>query len=204
MTQILQAGDPAPKFVLTDAGEEQFKLKDLLGRWVVLYFYPRDNTPGCTLEAIDFSRLREDFTALDTVIVGISKDSCQSHRKFAERHQLSLVLLSDPDSTVQKSYGVWRPKKFMGREFLGTVRSTFLIDPTGSISRVWDNVRADGHAGEVLAELKRQREQWPHSLKNSQILEKCAVELVRTVRKKQALRQKAGLKKTILDRKKHD
>ena len=196
MIQILPAGQPAPQFVLADAGEEQLRLKDLLGRWVVLYFYPRDNTPGCTLEAIDFSRLREEFAALDAVIVGVSKDSCQSHRKFAARHGLSLLLLSDPDSTVQKSFGVWRPKKFMGREFLGTVRSTFLIDPAGKIARVWDNVRAAGHADEVLAELNRQRKQWKTSLKNNQILEKCAVELVRTVRKKQGIYQKARLKKS--------
>ncbi len=196
MIQILPAGQPAPQFVLADADEEQLRLKDLLGRWVVLYFYPRDNTPGCTLEAIDFSRLREEFAALDAVIVGVSKDSCQSHRKFAARHGLSLVLLSDPDSAVQKSYGVWRPKKFMGREFLGTVRSTFLIDPAGKIARVWDNVRAAGHADEVLAELNRQRDQWKNSLKNNQILEKCAVELVRTVRKKQGIYQKARLKKS--------
>jgi len=196
MIQILPAGQPAPQFVLADADEEQLRLKDLLGRWVVLYFYPRDNTPGCTLEAIDFSRLREEFAALDAVIVGVSKDSCQSHRKFAARHGLSLLLLSDPDSTVQKSFGVWRPKKFMGREFLGTVRSTFLIDPAGKIARVWDNVRAAGHADEVLAELNRQRDQWKNSLKNNQILEKCAVELVRTVRKKQGIYQKARLKKS--------
>jgi peroxiredoxin Q/BCP len=196
MIQILPAGQPAPQFVLADADEEQLRLKDLLGRWVVLYFYPRDNTPGCTLEAIDFSRLREEFAALDAVIVGVSKDSCQSHRKFAARHGLSLLLLSDPDSTVQKSFGVWRPKKFMGREFLGTVRSTFLIDPAGKIARVWDNVRAAGHADEVLAELNRQRDQWKNSLKNNQILEKCAVELVRTVRKKQGIYQKARHKKS--------
>lgn len=196
MNQILQAGESAPEFTLADADEEQLRLKDLLGRWVVLYFYPRDNTPGCTLEAIDFSRLREEFAALDAVIVGVSKDSCQSHRKFAARHGLSLLLLSDPDSTVQKSFGVWRPKKFMGREFLGTVRSTFLIDPAGKIARVWDNVRAAGHADEVLAELNRQRDQWKNSLKNNQILEKCAVELVRTVRKKQGIYQKARLKKS--------
>lgn len=196
MNQILQAGESAPEFTLADAGEEQLRLKDLLGRWVVLYFYPRDNTPGCTLEAIEFSRLRDDFAALDAVIVGVSKDSCQSHRKFAERHGLSLVLLSDPDSAVQKSYGVWRPKKFMGREFLGTVRSTFLIDPAGKIARVWDNVRADGHADEVLAELNLLQSDSKTSLKNSQILEKCAVELVRTVRKKKALYQKAQLKKS--------
>jgi len=196
MIQILPAGQPAPQFVLADADEEQLRLKDLLGRWVVLYFYPRDNTPGCTLEAIDFSRLREEFAALDAVIVGVSKDSCQSHRKFAARHGLSLLLLSDPDSTVQKSFGVWRPKKFMGREFLGTVRSTFLIDPAGKIARVWDNARAAGHADEVLAELNRQRDQWKNSLKNNQILEKCAVELVRTVRKKQGIYQKARLKKS--------
>ena len=196
MIQILPAGQPAPQFVLADADEEQLRLKDLLGRWVVLYFYPRDNTPGCTLEAIDFSRLREEFAALDAVIVGVSKDSCQSHRKFAARHGLSLLLLSDPDSTVQKSFGVWRPKKFMGREFLGTVRSTFLIDPAGKIARVWDNVRAAGHADEVLAELNRQRKQWKTSLKNNQILEKCAVELVRTVRKKQGIYQKARHKKS--------
>lgn len=157
MTKTLQEGAKAPEFTLNDAADHTTSLKDYTGMWVVLYFYPRDNTPGCTLEAIDFSKLKKDFTEEDAVILGISKDSCQSHRRFIEKQRLTVILLADPDSAVQKEYGVWRPKKFMGREFLGTVRSTFLIDPAGKIRKVWDNVSAGGHAEEVLNELRKNK-----------------------------------------------
>lgn len=150
----LSVGDKAAEFGLKDGNEEVRKLADFLGKWVVLYFYPKDMTPGCTLEAIQFSGLQKEFTKNKAVILGISKDSCESHRKFVEKKDLSIILLSDPEAEVQKLYGVWRPKKFMGREFLGTVRSTFLIDPRGKIVKIWDNVKANGHAEEVLGELQ--------------------------------------------------
>lgn len=157
MVNTLQEGTMAPDFSLSDSLDHQTALGDFRGQWVVLYFYPKDNTPGCTIEAIDFSALKKEFAGEDAVILGVSKDSCQSHRKFIEKQNLTIILLSDPDATVQKEFGVWRPKKFMGREFLGTVRSTFLIDPEGKIRKAWDNVSATGHAEKVLEELRRQK-----------------------------------------------
>ena len=147
---MLKTDQKAPDFTLLSGAEQATKLSDFIGKWVVLYFYPKDNTPGCTLEALAFTGLKKDFAAKNAVVFGISKDSCASHQKFIAKQDLTVELLSDPDSEVQKLYGVWRPKKFMGREFLGTVRSTFLIDPQGKISKIWDNVKAKGHAEEVL------------------------------------------------------
>lgn len=152
---MVKEGDKAPAFSLMDANEKTVELSDFKGDWLVLYFYPKDNTPGCTIEANEFTGLKGEFEKLGCVILGISKDSCKSHQKFIESQHLNIHLLSDPDSKMQKDYGVWRPKKFMGREFLGTVRSTFLLDPDGVVRKVWDNVKARGHAEVVLGELKR-------------------------------------------------
>lgn len=149
----MNIGDIAPNFTLQDAEERTLSLADFKGKYVVLYFYPKDNTPGCTLEALDFSRLEKEFKKKNAVVIGISKDSCQSHKKFLDKHDLTVILLSDPDSEIQKKYGVWRPKKFMGKEFLGTVRSTFLIDPSGKIVHIWDPVSVKGHAEEVLGRI---------------------------------------------------
>lgn len=147
---MVKEGNKAPAFSLKDNTEKIHKLSDYKGKWVVLYFYPKDNTPGCTLEAMDFSALKDKFKKKKAVILGVSKDSCESHQKFIDKKRLTITLLSDPDHKVQEKYGVWRPKKFMGREFLGTVRSTFLIDPNGKIQKIWDNVRTKGHAQAVL------------------------------------------------------
>lgn len=155
MGSAIEEGQDAPGFCLPDADEQKRCLRDYRGKWVVLYFYPKDGTPGCTLEAMDFSRLKDRFESQNAVILGVSKDTCQSHQKFIDRRALTILLLSDPDAHVQKDYGVWRPKKMMGREFLGTVRSTFLVDPRGKVSKVWDGVRARGHAEAVLAALKQ-------------------------------------------------
>jgi len=151
---MLQEGQKAPDFTLPDTNENPIKLSDLKGKWVVLYFYPKDNTPGCTIEAMDFSARKKDFEKLNTIVLGMSKDSCASHQKFTEKKDLSINLLSDEDSRVQKLYDVWKPKKMMGREFLGTVRTTFLIDPEGMIKKIWNNVKAKGHAEAVLETLK--------------------------------------------------
>ena len=151
---MLKKDQIAPDFTLQNGAEQTVKLSDFKGKWVVLYFYPRDNTPGCTLEALAFTSLKKDFALQNAVVLGVSKDSCASHQKFTDKQSLTIELLSDPDSAVQKKYGVWRPKKFMGREFLGTVRSTFLIDPQGKIAKIWDNVKAKGHAHLVLEELQ--------------------------------------------------
>jgi len=151
----LKVGRPAPDFCLLNQNEESVCLKDLRGKWVVLFFYPKDNTPGCTIEATDFTKLKSKFESMNAVILGVSKDNCKSHQKFITGKKLTIILLSDPATEVQKLYGAWRPKKFMGKEFLGTVRSTFLIDPQGKIARIWDGVSAKGHAQEVWEELRK-------------------------------------------------
>ncbi|MBN2461505.1 MAG: peroxiredoxin [Candidatus Cloacimonetes bacterium] len=155
----LQIGDKAPDFKISSQPDKSTSLRDYTGKWIVLYFYPRDNTPGCTLEARDFSCLVDEFAILDAVILGVSKDSLASHRNFITRHNLNIELLSDPGSEVMKSYGVWRMKNMHSREFPGAVRSTFLIDPEGRIAAIWDNVRAKGHAEAVLGYLKKILEQ---------------------------------------------
>ena len=153
---ILVEGVKAPEFNLQDAYGKEHRLSDYFGKWVVLYFYPKDNTPGCTLEAIDFSRLKNDFEKYNAVILGVSKDSCVSHQKFIDSKGLTITLLSDSDASIQKIYGVWKPKKFMGKEFLGTMRTTYLIDTKGDITKRWDKVNPLGHAKNVLEEIKSQ------------------------------------------------
>jgi len=147
-------GKKAPAFTLPDQDGEKVSLKDYTGHWLVLYFYPRDNTPGCTVEAMDFTSLLPQFKKLGCAVVGCSKDSPKSHCNFIDKKGLKITLLSDEDHKVQEAFGVWRPKKFMGREFLGTIRSTFLIDPKGKVAFVWDPVSAKGHAKEVLEKVK--------------------------------------------------
>ena len=151
----LKIGQPAPDFCLPNQNEENICLKHFQGQWVVLYFYPKDNTPGCTIEALDFTKLKSQFEQDNAIVLGISKDDCKSHQKFITGKKLTIILLSDSDIKVQKQYGVWRPKKFMGKEFLGTVRSTFLINPEGKIAKIWDAVKAKGHAQNVLQEISQ-------------------------------------------------
>lgn len=150
---MIKEGQKAPDFTLQDSVENNIKLSDLKGKWVVLYFYPKDMTPGCTIEAMEFSFHKKEFEKLNAIVLGVSKDSCASHQKFTEKKELTINLLSDPDSRIQKLYGVWKPKKFMGREFLGTVRTTFLISPDQTIKKIWNEVKAKGHAEAVLKEL---------------------------------------------------
>jgi peroxiredoxin Q/BCP len=144
----------APDFCLLDQDRSQTCLLDFKGRWVVLYFYPRDNTPGCSLEAKNFSCLRKDFEAENAVILGISRDTVESHNRFIEKKGLKIKLLSDEQGNVHNKYDVLHPKHFGGKEVVSTVRTTFLINPEGKISRIWDNVKAAGHAEKVFAELK--------------------------------------------------
>lgn len=157
MTNVkLRIGDRAPDFCLSNKDEKRVCLEDYFGRWVVLYFYPKDQTPGCTKEACEFTERLEDFTSMNAAVLGVSTDSAASHRKFAEKNKLTIELLSDTGHEAIAAYGAWQPKKLMGREFLGTVRSTFIIDPKGRIAHVWPSVNPWGHAGEVrqkLAEL---------------------------------------------------
>ncbi len=151
--KMLKEGDSAPDFALKDADEKEVSLKDFKGKWVVLYFYPKDNTPGCTIEALDFTALKKDFDKKNAVILGVSKDSCKAHQKFIDGKKLTITLLSDDDTKVNQKYGVWLLKKFMGREYMGTHRSTFLINPKGKIEKIWHGVSPDGHAKEVLEAL---------------------------------------------------
>lgn len=155
MTDKLEVGDEAPDFCLLNQDEEQTCLKDYEGKNIVLYFYPKDNTPGCSMEAMMFTKYKPEFEKLSTTIVGISKDSCESHRKFIEKKNLNLTLISDEDKKIHQKYGVWRMKKFMGKEFMGTIRTTFLIDKNGKIRKIWDKVKVKNHAEDVLEEVKK-------------------------------------------------
>ena len=147
----------APDFTLPSTNGENQKLKDLLGKYVVIYFYPKDDTPGCTIETNDFNKLLPKFKKLNCEIFGISKDNIKSHDKFREKFKIKFDLLSDEEIKVLKKYKVWGKKKFMGREFMGIIRSTFLIDKKGKIIKVWDNVKVKDHAKEVLETLKSLR-----------------------------------------------
>ena len=153
MSEIPLIGQAAPDFTAKDQNGNQVSLTDYSNSWLVLYFYPKDNTPGCTTEAKEFSEYAQQFKDLGAEIAGVSPDSEKSHCKFIDKHDLSIVLLSDPNREVIEPYGVWRLKKFMGKEYMGVVRSTFLIDPQGKIAQVWDKVRVKGHVKKVLEEL---------------------------------------------------
>ena len=132
-------------------------MKDFKGKWLVLYFYPKDNTAGCKQEAVDFTAAKEEFEKNGAVILGVSKDTVASHQKFIEKAGLTITLLADSDLTAIKAFDVWHLKKFMGKESMGIVRTTFLINPAGKIAKVWNNVRVKGHADAVLEELKNQK-----------------------------------------------
>jgi peroxiredoxin Q/BCP len=154
MSNIPQAGQSAPDFSIPDQNDNLVSLDNLSGQWIVLYFYPKDDTPGCTTEAKDFTDLYQDFSALGAKILGVSPDSGKSHCKFISKHNLSITLLSDPEHELIESYGGWRLKKFMGKEYMGVVRSTFLISPDRIIAYAWPNVKTKGHAQSVLAKLQ--------------------------------------------------
>lgn len=148
------SGDPTPGFCLHDQDGKEVCLGDLLGRWIVLYFYPRDNTSGCTREALDFSSAIEELRSLGAEVLGVSPDSTESHRKFKDKHGIVVLLLSDPDRRVLQAYGAWGTKKMYGKEHQGVIRSTFIIDPAGRIARIWRRVRVKGHVDEVLGEMR--------------------------------------------------
>lgn len=134
MATALETNQPAPTFSAPNAEGKTISSDDFLGQWLVLYFYPKDNTPGCTTEAIDFSEKLPEFTDLNAVVVGVSPDSEKSHGKFIDKHNLTVQLLSDPEHELAAAYGAWGPKKFMGKECEGILRSTFLINPQGNIA----------------------------------------------------------------------
>ena len=154
MSDIPQSEDKAPSFTINNQDGEAVSLEDFRDKWLVLYFYPKDNTPGCTTEAKDFSTYKEEFTELNTEILGVSTDSEESHRKFIEKKDLSINLLSDPNHKVADDYKVWRLKKFMGKEYMGIERSTFIIKPDQTVAHSWFKVRTKGHVEAVLDKLK--------------------------------------------------
>jgi len=147
-------GSPAPPFELPTQDGTPVSLEDFRGQKVVLYFYPKDDTPGCTKEACQFQERTPRFQELDTVVLGVSPDSVESHRKFREKYDLEFPLLADEDHEVAEAYGVWKEKKMFGNTFWGVERTTFLIDEEGRIERVWKRVKADGHAAEVAEGLE--------------------------------------------------
>ncbi|OGC45373.1 hypothetical protein A2V49_00760 [candidate division WWE3 bacterium RBG_19FT_COMBO_34_6] len=151
---ILKEKDKALDFSLPDQDGKIHKLSDYIGSWVLLYFYPKDDTPGCTVEACSFRDNFPDFKKLNITILGVSKDSVVSHQKFMQKYKLPFTLLSDNDAAVNKLYDVWKPKKFMGKEFLGTLRTSFLIDPEGEIVKIYEKVKPKIHATQVLDDLK--------------------------------------------------
>ena len=144
----------ALNFILPSTNKKNFTLKDTLGKYVVLYFYPKDDTPGCTIETNEFNKLLPKFKKLECEVYGISKDSLKSHDKFRDKYKIKFDLLADEELKVLKKYKVWKKKKFMGREFMGVVRTTYLLDKKGQILKVWNNVKAKDHAIEVLETLK--------------------------------------------------
>ena len=147
---MLEAGKKAPAFNAVTDGDGKIALKDLKGRNVVLYFYPKDMTPGCTAEAEGFRDVIKDFEKANTIVIGVSKDSVKRHDNFKAKHDLPFTLISDEDGQICEAYGVWQIKKNYGREYMGIVRSTFLIDEKGKIARIWSNLRVKGHVDTVL------------------------------------------------------
>lgn len=153
----LKVGDPAPDFCLPDKDGKTVCLKDFKGKNAIVYFYPKDNTPGCTTEAIGFTGILSELQKLNAEVIGISPDSPESHAKFIEKKNLKVTLLSDLDKEVLKAYGKWGKKKFRGKEYIGVTRSTFLVNPEGKIAHIWPKVSVNGHPEEVqkvLTELK--------------------------------------------------
>jgi len=150
----LTIGDEAPDFRLPRNGGGDISLSDLKGKAVVLYFYPKDDTSGCTAEAIDFSALGAQFEAANTVVIGISPDSVKSHDKFAAKHSLSVMLAADEDKSALEAYGVWKEKSMYGKKYMGVERTTFLISPDGKVAKIWSKVKVPGHAQAVLDEAK--------------------------------------------------
>ena len=151
---MLKINTKSPILNLNSTSGNFYSLKDSIGKYVVLYFYPKDDTPGCTIETNDFNKLLTKFKKLNCDVFGVSKDDLKSHNKFKEKYKIKFDLLADDEVKIVKSYKVWAKKKFMGREFMGVIRSTFLIDPKGKIVKIWKNVKVKDHAKEVLDILK--------------------------------------------------
>lgn len=154
---MLEVGTFAPEFCLPNQDDVEICTRDLKGKWIVLYFYPKDNTPGCTTEACEFTAAEPLFEQLNAVILGVSADSPQKHRNFIQKQSLEITLLSDESTQMMQEYGVWQLKKNYGKEYMGIVRTTFILDPQGKIAALWNNVRVKEHVEKVrekLAELQ--------------------------------------------------
>ena len=151
---MLQVGELAPDFTTKGNHGEEVKLSNLKGERVVLYFYPKDNTPGCTTEACDFRDRHVDFQSEDTIVIGVSKDPMESHHKFIEKYQLPFILVSDPELEIIKAYEVWKEKNMYGKKIMGVERTTVLIDETGMVRKIYPKVKVKGHVEQVLKDLK--------------------------------------------------
>ena len=151
---MLEVGDAVPDFCLPNQDDEEICFRDIKGRWTVLYFYPKDNTPGCTTQACDFKAALPNFDGLDAIILGVSPDSPKKHRSFIEKKKLAITLLADEEKELCNLFGIWQLKKFMGKEYMGVVRSTFIINPEGKVAATWTKVRVKEHAAIVQAKLE--------------------------------------------------
>lgn len=151
----LTIGDKAPDFTVATDGGDTFCLSEMMGHNVIIYFYPKDDTPGCTKEAIDFTAHLEEFTKNDTVIIGVSADSIKQHKKFSEKHGLNVILASDEDKKTCEDYGVWVEKSMYGKKYMGINRATFLIDKDRIVQKIWDKVSVPGHVEDVLENVKK-------------------------------------------------
>jgi peroxiredoxin Q/BCP len=151
---MLELNELAPDFRLLDQNGNQHKLSDYRGKKVILYFYPKDDTPGCTTEACQFNEILPNFQGTEAVVIGISADTPESHKKFAEKYNLNFTLLSDPEKEVIQKYGVWKEKNMYGKKTFGIVRTTFIIDEEGKIRKIYNNVKADRHAQKVIEDIK--------------------------------------------------
>jgi len=151
---MVKLDEKAPEFCLKNQDDVEICSRDLKGKWVVLYFYPRDNTPGCTTEACEFTQAAPDFSSLDAIILGVSADTTKKHRSFIEKQNLGITLLSDEDTSMMQKYGVWQLKKNYGKEYMGIVRTTFIINPEGIVKAVFEKVRVKEHVQKVKEELE--------------------------------------------------
>ncbi len=152
---MIKINDKAPAFCLPNQDDIEICLRDVLGKWIVLYFYPRDNTPGCTTEACEFTEAAPDFSELDAIILGVSADSTKKHRNFIEKKDIGITLLSDESTDMMQEYGVWQLKKNYGKEYMGIVRTTLIINPDGIVKGLFEKVRVKEHVAKVQAELGR-------------------------------------------------
>lgn len=152
---MLEVGSTAPDFCLSNQDDVEICSRDLRGKWIVLYFYPKDSTPGCTTEACEFSEAMDEYDDMGAIILGVSADSTKSHRNFIEKKSLEITLLSDPTTQMMQDYGVWAMKKNYGKEYMGIVRSTYIIDPKGVVKAAWTNVKVKDHVAKVKEELAK-------------------------------------------------